>query len=153
VNELWRGNDRTGAIVGSVWLEISLERLLVRQMRTLSNSKREELFGGNGPLATFSNKIKVAHAFQLLNDDTEKNLSYIREIRNCFAHSIRPVRFKTPEVATVCKLLKQKALSKNRRHSRGRYLQTILDELRIMRETKGPIQPKNVLARISQMNH
>lgn len=104
-NEMMNANDRAAAIVGGALLEEGVEELLVRHMRSLATSAYEALFTGSGPLATFSAKARVAHALKYLTDEQWRNVGYIREIRNAFAHSKKRIRFADPDVKAACDLL------------------------------------------------
>jgi hypothetical protein len=46
---------------------------------------------GDAPLATFSAKIRLAYALSIFGSSTRDDLDTIREIRNAFAHSTRPL--------------------------------------------------------------
>jgi hypothetical protein len=105
LREVTEGSDRVAVIVGSTLLDAVLEGMLRRYLRPLSASDDEALFMGNGPLGSFSSRIRIAHAMGLITDLQRKNLNYIREIRNAFAHGMLPLRFDTSEVAAVCALL------------------------------------------------
>lgn len=56
-------------------------------MRALSNNMAERIFDGYGPLSTFSAKIDVAFALDLIDADVHRDLRTIKDIRNCFAHT------------------------------------------------------------------
>jgi hypothetical protein len=49
--------------------------------------------GDRGPLSTFSNKILMGHALRIYDENTRCNLDIVRNIRNAFAHSKRPINF------------------------------------------------------------
>jgi hypothetical protein len=57
-------------------------------------------FDGQGPLSTFSAKIDVAHAFEIIGDDEVSDFHAIRNIRNAFAHTTVPLHFDSPEIAS-----------------------------------------------------
>jgi DNA-binding MltR family transcriptional regulator len=95
-------NDRGTAILLAANIENTLDAVL---SRALADSKQEELFDFRGPLGTFSAKILMAHALELIGPVTFHNLTHIRHIRNAFAHSKKPITFRTPEVAAACALL------------------------------------------------
>jgi DNA-binding MltR family transcriptional regulator len=98
--------DRGAAILAATMLEALLEELLTTKMRPLNKSQKSVLFDGDSPLATFSAKIKIAHAFSIISDDVCANLDLIREIRNAFAHAKRNLSFSTKEVSDVCARLR-----------------------------------------------
>jgi hypothetical protein len=96
-------NDRGAAILLAANVENALDSVL---LRVLDDSKQDDLFSFHGPLGTFSSKILMAQALELIGPETFSNLTYIRHIRNAFAHSKKPINFKTPEVKAACQLLK-----------------------------------------------
>jgi hypothetical protein len=122
VKEITGNNDRLVAVVLASVLEKNLTSLLED---VLLKTDHERLFGPRCPLATFSAKIDLCHALNLIDSDIRRNCDYIREIRNTFAHKIGPISFRTKEVAAVCKLLELGAWEgrpKAKTNMRARYL-------------------------------
>lgn len=93
-------NDRGFAILVAANLENVVEEIIAR---LVVPDKREELF--DGPLHTFSAKLLMAYSLGVYGRETYRNLDHIRQIRNVFAHSKKPITFKTPEVKAACDLL------------------------------------------------
>jgi DNA-binding MltR family transcriptional regulator len=94
-------SDRGLALVSAEFFDAALERLLLA--RFISGLKRrpkliKPLFEGFGPLSTFSSKISVSYAFDLLEDWMAADLDVIRRIRNEFAHSFEPKTFGDQEI-------------------------------------------------------
>jgi site-specific recombinase len=102
LNELAGDNDRLQAVVCGTIVDDTLAKLI----QTLMYNGPGILFDINQALSTFSSKIHLAYSLGLIDHDVRRNADYIREIRNVFAHRLRPTYFRTPEVAAVCKLLK-----------------------------------------------
>jgi hypothetical protein len=101
------GSDRALAVLYSSLVEVLIKRLLNAKMRSeLNSDDRDRLFGPQGPVGTFSSRIIVAYAFGLIGPDTRFNLDLIREIRNVFAHSRKPLSFDTKQVREACAHLK-----------------------------------------------
>lgn len=106
VDRLQSIDDRAMAIIDSADLERSLERALESRMRPLSKAEFRNIFvGENAPLVSFSAKTKIAHAFGLIGPRTVSELDKIRTIRNQFAHSPKPISFKTHSVKACCATL------------------------------------------------
>jgi hypothetical protein len=80
-------------------IEEWLERLLLSQMRELSNGLAKKIFGG--PLNAFSAKIDVAYALKLIEEDTWSDLKAIKNIRNAFAHTSDFLHFHSPDVVNL----------------------------------------------------
>ena len=105
--EFYAGSDRAAVILQASNVENILQSVLQKKMRQpLASEFRERLFDGNGPLATFSNKILVGYALGLFGSVFRHDLDLIRELRNGFAHTRHPMTLSTPHVAEVCKFLK-----------------------------------------------
>lgn len=100
--ELYSGPDRTAGVVLASLVERSLGRLLRSSMRS---DGVEDLFEPEGLMGTFSAKIKIAYALNLIGPTTRHDLNIIRSLRNQFAHSRRPIRFTTPVVRIACQHL------------------------------------------------
>lgn len=105
VDDMMASNDRITAIIGGAVIEGQLEGVLKRVLLKQSAGNEAKLFGSNGPLSTFANKNNLAHAMKLITREVYRDIDHIRLIRNAFAHAPRPLRFATPEVEAVCRLL------------------------------------------------
>jgi hypothetical protein len=102
LKELSGRNDRLQAVVCATIVDSALVTLI----ETVMYKGPGTLFDINQPLSTFSSKIDLAYSLGLIDNDVRRNADYIREIRNVFAHRLLPIKFRTREVAAVCKLLK-----------------------------------------------
>jgi len=91
--------------VGGAVIERRLEDAILFRLTRLSKSQWEGLFGENAPLGTFSAKIKLGYAMRLYGLRTQADLNHIREIRNIFAHSERPITFATKRIKDLCAAL------------------------------------------------
>jgi DNA-binding MltR family transcriptional regulator len=97
--------DTSYVIVVGTTLEQLLELALLANMRELSNRLAERLFSGYGPLSTFSAKIDIAYAFQIIPDDMLGDFRTIKDIRNEFAHTDKLIHFNSPELEPLIKQL------------------------------------------------
>ena len=93
------------AVIGKVlteatWIEGLLTKVLEANMPEKSNNLRESLYE-NGPLTTFSYKIKIARAFGFIPADLAAEIHKIRVIRNRFAHTDDHLTFKNEEIAKL----------------------------------------------------
>ncbi len=101
LNNIQRLQRRTHAevgIVGAAIIEEKLVEALLTKMRPLSATMKRRLFDGYGPLSSFSAKIDLSYALQLIDKKTSDDLTIIRKIRNQFAHSMSLVNFGSPEI-------------------------------------------------------
>ena len=94
-------------------LELRLRIAIVRS--SLANSPGSpqqsrilmELFEpeNNGALSTFAAKTKLAYAMGLISTKQFKDLTYMRKIRNEFAHTSGPMKFTESPVREYCRQL------------------------------------------------
>lgn len=113
-----RGNDRSTAILGASMVEENLKRAILAKLRPLTNDEKDRLFGPSTPLGSLSAKIKIGYALSLYDRATQQDLDTIREIRNAFAHDLKPLTFATPEIKDLCGCLH---LPKDASRSLSRY--------------------------------
>ena len=97
-------DDRGAAILTATNTENILRYAILRRL-AVGLDDTDKLFGMNGPMRTFDQKIRMGVALKIFGPETESNLTLIRTIRNAFAHSTIPIKFRTPEIATLCKFL------------------------------------------------
>ncbi len=95
-------NPRAAALGTAVMVEVGVSSMLRARLWIKDDDADNELFGSAGPIATFSQKIKMAEAMRIIGPATRANLDRVREIRNAFAHTHRDLTFETPAVVTVC---------------------------------------------------
>jgi DNA-binding MltR family transcriptional regulator len=90
--------DAQIVILCAAHLDKTLRMLLEWRAKGASKKLKDDLFDGNGPIATFSAKISVSYAFGFITQDDYKNLGLVRKVRNAFAHSDDFVNFETPGI-------------------------------------------------------
>jgi hypothetical protein len=105
LSEMNGESDRAVAIVCGTLVEDGLAIALRRIMLPLSRDDDDRLFGPDMPLGTFSAKVKLAYAMNVIEADARRDLDNIRCLRNAFAHAQIPLHFDMPEVSAVCDLL------------------------------------------------
>lgn len=99
------GSDRAVAILAAIGVQDKINRLVIVQLAT-DDKTIDELHSREGPLHSFGMAIILAFAMGLIDEGTKNNLNTIRKIRNIFAHSYRPVTFKTTAIANAVRSLK-----------------------------------------------
>lgn len=103
--ELTKESDRGVALLATAHLDYELEELL--RDKLIGNKKHlKELFSFNGPVGTFSAKIKLGYSIGLINKDTMDDINILRKIRNEFAHSNQAIDFETENIKSLCNNLK-----------------------------------------------
>jgi len=93
--------DRGTALVATAWLDDALEGC-IRAVFRPEKGTADEIFRPDGPLGSFSARVKVAYLLDLIEPTVRKDLDHIRGIRNDFAHSRRDIRFTTPSIGDRC---------------------------------------------------
>jgi len=105
---LSRESDRGLILVSASYLDEALERLLRARFsieHKKSKSMIDPLFNTFGPLSTFSAKIKMSYAIDLIEKWVYRDLEILRKLRNEFAHSIGPAVFDSAEVVKLSEKL------------------------------------------------
>jgi DNA-binding MltR family transcriptional regulator len=106
---LSKESDRGVVLVSASFLEEALEALLrarfsVRHPK--SKSSINPLFDTFGPLSSFSAKLKISYATDLIAEWMYRDLEIVKKLRNNFAHSVGVARFDLPEVVQLTERLK-----------------------------------------------
>lgn len=96
-------SDRSAALLAAALLDAQLESLFRARLK----HHQDRLLGFDGPLATFSTRIKLAMALGWIDQDVEGDLDIIRNIRNRFAHSFeQDMTFEETEIKGWCSSLR-----------------------------------------------
>jgi len=93
--------DRGTALVAAAWLDDALEACIRAAFRPDKNTV-DDIFRPDGPLGSFSARIKLAYLLDLVEGTARKDLDRIRRIRNDFAHSRGDLRFTTATIRDSC---------------------------------------------------
>lgn len=101
--ELGLSTHASNAILIAANFDEDLSDMLAHRLPKLSKRLREKLFTGYGPFASFSAKIDVAYAMDLISGSLRRELHAIRDIRNEFAHSPKRVHFHSDELKPLLK--------------------------------------------------
>ncbi len=97
-------NERAVAIVGVSFLDLLLEHIL-REFFLDDEKEVEKLFKHDqGPLGTFSAKIKLSFCLGLIPKPIKDDLQLAAKIRNRFAHNLK-TSFEEDEIRGWCKSL------------------------------------------------
>ena len=106
---LSKESDRGVVLISASFLEEALEALIRARFsirHTKSKSSINPLFDSFGPLSSFSAKLKICYAMDLIGEWMYRDLEIVRKLRNDFAHSVGIARFDLPEVVQLTKKLK-----------------------------------------------
>jgi DNA-binding MltR family transcriptional regulator len=96
--------DRGSALIATAWLEDALS-LYIRAKLRPDKKTIDDVIRPEGPLGTFSSKIKLAYLFGFIDTTAHDDLETIRKIRNEFAHVRDQIRFSDKNVKDKCKQL------------------------------------------------
>ena len=124
-NELEKESDRGCVLVSAAFIESELTSLLLSFLVPQSAPANQDIFGLNGPLGTFSSKIKMAYACGLLEPSVRHDIDKIRSLRNEFAHLFEPMDFSTPEIKSRVLDLQLNRLSEET-NTRSRFIQDVV---------------------------
>lgn len=101
IAEVRTDGPRGSVLLGCALIEDVLRGLILQRTISLKSAEYDQLFRGNGPLASFSAKIKLAYALHFIGPETRADLDKLRELRNAFAHTQLILNFETPEVVSL----------------------------------------------------
>jgi hypothetical protein len=94
--------DRMIAVLGGAFAENAVRLSITAHLKYMSTTDESAVFGFNGPLGTFSNKITMGYAMGIYGEMTKKDLDIIRNIRNTFAHTLGNIHFSHADVVGEC---------------------------------------------------
>ena len=94
--------DRGTALVAAAWIDDALEASL-RAFFRQDKEAADKILQPDGPLGSFSSRIKLAYLLGILTPDMLSDLEIIRSIRNDFAHLRENLRFSNQSVRDRCK--------------------------------------------------
>ncbi|WP_343591306.1 MltR family transcriptional regulator [Flavobacterium sp.] len=96
-SELNKESDRGSILMATSFLEYELKRLF--EYYLIGNKKDlEEMLTGQGGLATFSSRIKLAYSLGLISKVTMDDLNIIKKIRNDCGHNYETISFEDPSI-------------------------------------------------------
>ncbi len=99
-----RQTDRGTALIAAAWLDDALEaclRAFFRQDKEIADKTLQP----DGPLGSFSSRIKMAYLLGIITPSLFSDLEIIRGIRNDFAHLRQSVRFSDQSIKDRCNSL------------------------------------------------
>jgi Mannitol repressor len=96
-------SDRGAAILAGSFVEHALGQYI--KFRIRDKKVADTLFDAMGPLSSFSQRIAIAYAFDLISQVQYKDFETIRKIRNHFAHHPLDTTFNTNDIKQLCAAL------------------------------------------------
>ena len=105
---LWASSQAALAIFTSQIVENILEGSLRSELTISSKPFDDRLFKNYGPLSTFSAKIDLAHALDIVDEETYNTLRILKSIRNKVAHPAdldTLPNFDSPAIVKECRKL------------------------------------------------
>jgi DNA-binding MltR family transcriptional regulator len=92
--------DRAAAVLAASFVECFLEELLRVFMH--NGPVVDQLFEAHGALSTFSARSDCAYALRIIDENLHRNLKFIRQIRNHFAHHPSETSFDDSPIRDFC---------------------------------------------------
>lgn len=99
-------HDRGAALSMVALLDGAMKDAILAVCNNAVHDKPEYLFGPNAPLRSLSAKIRFSFAFHLCDEAAADDMECLREVRNAFAHTMKPISFEMVEVQNVCNRIK-----------------------------------------------
>ena len=96
--------DRGSALIAAAWVDDALEVYLRASFRP-DKKIANEILRPDGPLGSFSARIKSAYLLGIIEPTAFRDLEIVRAIRNDFAHVRQRIRFTDPSIKERCKRL------------------------------------------------
>lgn len=96
--------DAVRVIRGCGLVEDGLRLGLEGALTEMSADREGRIFGDRGPLGTFSDRILMARALDLITEPEFVQLNALRHLRNAFAHARVGLSFNDPTVSEVVKM-------------------------------------------------
>ncbi|HEY6527056.1 MAG TPA: hypothetical protein VIZ65_00055 [Cellvibrionaceae bacterium] len=109
VKALMSESDRGAVVLAGSYIENLLGVSLRSKFKVKTKKLDESIFGANGALSTFSQRIDICESFGFIKAEICTELKIVKSIRNEFAHHPFDARFKDQEID---KLVKKLQLSK-----------------------------------------
>lgn len=113
--ELVTLNERTAAIVAAAHLDGWLETML-RSYFVDSREEADRILEAEGPVGSFSARIRLAFCLGLLRDDQRRDLHLVRRVRNRAAHLAERFSFEESPVRDWVDAMKQLDRVEENRH-------------------------------------
>jgi DNA-binding MltR family transcriptional regulator len=95
--EIRNGSSRAAIILAVAAVDDFLRIAIVMNMIGLSRTDEERIFGGNGPLASFSSRVLIGYATGLISRKLRTDLDNLRQIRNAYAHKTLDMNLSNPD--------------------------------------------------------
>ena len=93
--------DRGCALMAGAFLDDQLKAVIGRTL--VQNDKvLGKVFEPNGAVGTFSSRIDFAYLLGQIGPKAHRDLHLVRQIRNQFGHTARPLTFEEPSIADRC---------------------------------------------------
>jgi DNA-binding MltR family transcriptional regulator len=101
--DVLRGTHAETAIVVASLVGETLEVALRSKLLAEKKPVNDQMFKGNGPLATLGKRIDEAYRLKLIDDTTRDDAHLVRRIRNKFAHAKEKLHFDSGKTVVLAK--------------------------------------------------
>jgi DNA-binding MltR family transcriptional regulator len=100
IQKIETDSDRAVAIVAAAILETHITNAIKRRWR--EDEKADWMLRADGPLGSFGPKIDLVFLMGLISPEGHRDMTFIKKIRNEFAHELTVEDFNTPLIKSWC---------------------------------------------------
>lgn len=102
IKEFAKMADASYVIVSASIIEDWLTMAIKSKLRPgMSLNFEARIFRNYGPLSTFSSRIDIAYAMEIISDEMFDDLRAIKDVRNAFAHAKQVIFFGSDELTPL----------------------------------------------------
>lgn len=98
-------SDRGCAVVVGSFVEAGVHLACAARMVDDADLLDRAFHATGAPLGTFAAKIRMGASLGMYGPKTAEKLNLIKDIRNAFAHALRPLDFRNPTIVQACNVL------------------------------------------------
>lgn len=120
-SQLLSETDRGMCLLAVGKIDTVLMEILQKKLLGTKSLKRD-LFGSNGPLGTLSSRLKLSYSLGILSQSHYREADAIRQIRNKFAHSDKPINFDSLEIVELSNNLKSIKVQDSEKSNRDKFI-------------------------------
>ncbi len=104
-------SDRGCALIAGSFLENTIALAINAFIADFGDAFKKQLHeGSDAPLGTFASKIKMGRALGIFDEKVQTRFETVKNIRNAFAHALRPLDFEHPSIVAAVRTLLPKAM-------------------------------------------
>jgi hypothetical protein len=98
-------SETAQVLIFSSYLEDKVTSLIKIHLRHLTKAKEDELFGSNGPMSSFGNRLSLSYHLGWISAAQKAKLDAFRKIRNEFAHRAFKVNMSDEKISALFQIV------------------------------------------------